>query len=149
MAWQQKCEILMLPSKSSAVRGISFLISQLQSELLDISCNYSDIQGAYSLPAPWWIKPLWWLAIKIFIFKRLSFPMFLWKAKCCCFGSTYSSLFLLHFHATESLSVFHMALWMKESLQPVALKLCSGLCFSVIVRSTIHVWNSTLKGKNE
>lgn len=24
--------------------------------------------------------------------------MFLWKARCSCFGSTYSSLLLLHFH---------------------------------------------------
>lgn len=64
--------------------------------------------------------------------------MFLRKARCCCFGSTYSSLLLLCFHATESLAVFHMASWMNQLLQPVALKLFSGLCFSVIVRSTIH-----------
>lgn len=148
MPRQQKCEILILLSKSGAVKGISF-ISELQSVLLDIFCNYSDIPGAYNLPAPWRIKPLWWLTIKIFIFKRLSLTMFLWKARCCCFGSTYNSLLLLHFHATASLAGFHMASWMKQFLQPVALKLCSGLCLSVIVRSTIHAWNSTLKEKKE
>lgn len=34
--------------------------------------------------------------------------MVLWKARCCCFESTYSSLLWLHFYATESLPVFHV-----------------------------------------